>query len=391
MQNMWEITDDNVNCDECSANYFLPPPKFELPPPPIPPTLENFVKCNEDEIFNQMSNWNNDMCAAIPVFGTNGLSSPMIQALTLVGVFAFILLLVIAFSMIYVRRLMNQKDDGCKELKNLVKHTLQHSESNSSDNSARSYLAQPKYQNKNFYEECGGRCNQYTIRRAHDFVSYVPTNNTSMSSVSETANSIIGVGSVYMEPLRYPDAHHNGYLGYTDLDKCYNHSNTNTLNGYIQPPSLIAPSPLHSHKMNSQLAGGSLSKGYIIHTSPSIKQSCDLYSIPYEDIEELPGYSRADTGYGGSSEEGASNNEHNVSHISRRSSNNSNHTTRRCSLDSTNSNNIDNHISNSNNINNNSNSNNNNVINQDSNSVNYPEYVEIDLVLPNLVESNENR
>lgn len=58
---MWEMFDDDVQCDECSGPG--PPPKFLIPPPPRPPFMQELTKCGaEDALLMDY-----DMCEAIPV------------------------------------------------------------------------------------------------------------------------------------------------------------------------------------------------------------------------------------------------------------------------------------------------------------------------------------
>jgi len=59
-------------CDECGG-YAEPPPQFNLPPPPKPPTLNDYSSisdCIELEIemsLKSLQNWDIDMCKALPV------------------------------------------------------------------------------------------------------------------------------------------------------------------------------------------------------------------------------------------------------------------------------------------------------------------------------------
>lgn len=61
---MWEMMDEEFDCDPMVCGGIGPPPEFLIPPPPRPPFLSiDIIKCTEDTISLESI----DKCEAIPV------------------------------------------------------------------------------------------------------------------------------------------------------------------------------------------------------------------------------------------------------------------------------------------------------------------------------------
>ncbi|XP_055905295.1 nuclear transcription factor Y subunit alpha [Eupeodes corollae] len=103
---MWEMYEDHIECDECGGPG--PPPKFMIPPPPRPPSLDYGIintNCNEEEMALKAASaqsWDSDMCEAIPILDASLYSSQSLQTSAIIAVFSLLLVLVVLISSLFV-------------------------------------------------------------------------------------------------------------------------------------------------------------------------------------------------------------------------------------------------------------------------------------------------